>query len=442
MPDDLDSRRRRRPHRHPRFDFRAQSHQDAHASDQAHPSVIPDHPLIPGRHADLISTPAALSELIGQLRAAGSFAYDSEFIGELSFYPKLCLIQTATTQRVALIDALAGLDLTEFWSLLADPAVEKVVHAGQQDLEPVLRHLKRAPANILDTQIAAGFAGFAYPAGLSKLVRELVGVSLGKAFTFTHWDQRPLSNVQLRYAADDVRYLPAVRSALGQRLKQLGYEAWAKEESAALEDPALYQMDPATARLRLRGAGSLAGRNAAALRELVVWRHDAAWRHDSPPRSYVKDRVLVDMAKSLPASVEALRRIRGLPRPVEEAEGRNIIAAVSRGISAPEAQCPASDHAEENPSERFAGDALWAAVQTWCHGHSIDPNIVGSRQELLRYYRQARGGAASDSRITRGWRSQFLGQFLSDFLAGRQGLTLAWTDSTLRAVPAPDSRQA
>ncbi|MGH8612402.1 MAG: ribonuclease D, partial [Gammaproteobacteria bacterium] len=115
-----------------------------------------------------------MSELIGRVRAAGTFAYDSEFIGELTYIPKLCLIQLATTREVALVDPLAnGIDLSPFWELVCDPSVEKVVHAGQQDIEPVVRHVGRVPSNVFDTQIAAGFAGMAYPTSLSRLVGEI-----------------------------------------------------------------------------------------------------------------------------------------------------------------------------------------------------------------------------------------------------------------------------
>src|SRR5205807_3154168 len=108
------------------------------------------------------------------------------------------------------------------------------VHAGEQDIEPVIRHLDRPAANIFDTQIGGGFIGLPYPMSLSKLVAEMTGARLGKGLTFSHWDQRPLSAVQLRYAADDVRYLPAVRAEIGKRLDKLGHAAWAAEECATL----------------------------------------------------------------------------------------------------------------------------------------------------------------------------------------------------------------
>jgi ribonuclease D len=132
-------------------------------------------------------------------------------------------------------------DLTPFWELLCDPAVEKIVHAGDQDVEPVVRHLNRSPANFFDTQIAAGFCALPYPVSLSKLVMELTGAKLGKGLTFTHWDQRPLSPMQLRYAADDVRYLPAVRAELGRRLEKSHHAGWAKEECEALCDASQYR---------------------------------------------------------------------------------------------------------------------------------------------------------------------------------------------------------
>src|SRR4051812_39167381 len=213
---------------------RAQSHDSAHAESADSAGPPPEHPLIPRGAAPLIATDAELEKLIEHLRASGSFAYDSEFIGELTYIPKLCLIQVATAERVALIDPLAKIDLNPFWMAICDPSIEKIVHAGEQDVEPVIRLTGKKPANLFDTQIAAGFAGMAYPVSLSKLVNELVGARLGKGLTFSHWDQRPLSAVQMRYAADDVRYLPALRAELGRRIDALGHSEFAREECAEL----------------------------------------------------------------------------------------------------------------------------------------------------------------------------------------------------------------
>lgn len=421
--------------RNPRHDYRARAHASAHAEGENHVhAAIPDHPLIPKGQADLITTQAALVDLIAQLRAAGSFAYDSEFIGELSYHPKLCLIQVAIPSRISLIDPLAEVDLAQFWELLADPAIEKIVHAGEQDIEPVHRLTGIAAANLFDTQIAAGFIGLAYPVGLSKLVKEIIGVALGKGFTFTHWDQRPLSLVQMRYAADDVRYLPALRAEIGRRLENTGHAAWATEECQALCDPLRYEVDPLADFTRLRGATSLPPQNAAVLRELFLWREHAAHNHDTPPRSYLRDEILVDMARKPPTELEHLKRVKGLPRPVEAEEGSPIIEAVQRGLATPEEDRPILHLPEETPTERFAIDALWDLVQTWCHGRSIDPAIVASRNEIARFMRERFAGRASNAPILRGWRGELLGQHLLDFLASRKELTLRWTDGALRAV--------
>ncbi|MGE5610645.1 MAG: ribonuclease D [Bacillota bacterium] len=399
--------------------------------------------MIPRGPVALIDKPEDLTELIQDLRSVGSFAYDSEFIGEMSYHPKLCLIQVATHKRVALVDPLAGLDLTEFWKLIADPAVEKVVHSGQQDLEPVFRQLHQRATRIFDTQIAAGFIGLAYPVGLSKLVRELTGVQLGKGFTFTHWDHRPLTNVQLRYAADDVRYLPAVRAAIGKRLETSGHESWVAEECEAICDPALYCLDPAADFMRVRGANALSPKNLAILRELVIWRDAAAQRHDMPPRTLLKDEILIELSRSPVTEVAGLAKVRGLPRPVEASEGERIVATTQKGLAVPEDQWPALATVEESPTERFAVDSLWATVQAWCTGHRVDPGLAASRQEIARLYRdlQANGSLPNDHRLMRGWRGQLLGEVLIQFLRGSAAMQLQWQNGSLcSTVAGPSSK--
>ena len=402
----------------------------------------PEHPLIPRGHSALLNRPDQLHDLIDHLRAAGSFAYDSEFIGELTYIPKLCLIQVASTQRVALIDPLADLDLTPFWELIADASVEKIVHAGQQDLEPVVRHINRSPANIFDTQIAAGFAALAYPTALVKLVRELTGARIGKGMTVSHWDRRPLSSMQLRYAADDVRYLPAIRAELQKRLAKYGHADWVRAECQSLCDATLYQFDAEVQINRVRGSGLVSAAARPLLRELVIWRNAAAELHDVPPRSFLRDEILVDLARHPVHDVADLSRVRGLPRPVQQAHGPDIIAAIARGVGAPAAAiAPANEQnpghfAEESPTDKFRTDSLWALFQCLCLGRGIDPNLVASRQDIVYLYRCRNDeNEPDDLRLLYGWRRDAVGQLLLQILRSEKSAQVAWTDSGLGLRP-------
>jgi ribonuclease D len=427
-----------RRRRYSRADHRARSHENAHAEGADDAGVAdapprPHHPLVTNAPPSLVTTDEQLAGLIDHLRAAGSFAYDSEFIGELTYFPKLCLVQTATVERVALIDPLADLDLRPFWELIADRSVEKVVHAGQQDIEPVFRHIDRPAANVFDTQVSAGLAGLPYPLSLSKLVQEVAGARLGKGLTFSHWDQRPLSAMQLRYAADDVRYLPLVRNDLGKRLASLGHERWASEECAALCDPVLYRFDPDENYLRVRGASSLQPRNLAVLRELTIWRDATAREENVPPRAFLKDEILLDLARSPVKTVEKLDRVRGLPRPVEKAHGRTIVESTLRAMATPAPNLPAGREIEPTPTERFRSDSMWAAAQVLCAGRSIDPAVVLSRQDCGELYRAlASGQDASDLRVMKGWRRDALGDRLARLFTGTEQALLRWSDGSLR----------
>jgi len=423
-----------------RSNHRARNHESAHAESAQGDTTDPQvsHPLVSTKKASVVQTQPQLTQLIEQLRQAGRFAYDSEFIGELSYVPKLCLIQVAWTADVVLIDPLAKIDLRPFWELVADPSVEKVVHAGEQDVEPVFRHLGRPPRNLFDTQIAAGFVGLPYPLSLSKLILEIVNAKLGKGLTFTHWDERPLSEAQLRYAADDVRYLPAVREALEQQMPSRTYLDWAREESAELAVPGVYQFDPERAYLRVRGMNALNSRQVAVLKELTIWRDQAARVDDVPPRSLLKDEIMVALARSPVKTVEKLDQVRGLPRPVEKTHGQTLVEAMDRGTRAPAANMPIVRTVEPTPREKVATDALWSIVQAHCFSQRIDPNLVTSRQEVGDLWRaivaEPNPSEAKSLRILQGWRRIAVGQWLLDLLDGRAALKIDWRHGVCQPV--------
>lgn len=386
-------------------------HEQAHADQalEASPALI-EHPLIPRGEATIITTQDQLVDLLSHLRESQSFAYDSEFIGELTYVPKLCLVQVATTKRVALIDPLANVDLAAFWQLICDPAVEKIVHAGDQDIEPVIRLGIGSPANVLDTQVLAAFAGWAYPTSLQKLVQGGLGIKLGKGLTFTHWDQRPLSAMQLRYAADDVRYLPALAEVLKEQVRAASNFGYAVEECGRRCASSFFHSDPNDQFRRIRAASNMSRTQLAILRELYIWRDATAQAQDIPPRALLRDEVLVALVRTNVKTEAELGRIRGMPRPVVARFANEILAALKRAAQLPPEQRPTGRHFEEEPADRFVIDALWAHIQCHFYDRKIDPAIGASRQQLADLYcRRKAGQNIADHPLLAGWRREIVG---------------------------------
>ena len=413
------------------MNFRSRHHHAAHLDNEPQPEV-PEMALVHRGEPLRVSTDLQLARLLEALRADGIFAYDSEFISEQSYFPQLCLVQIASRSTLALVDPLAALDMTPFWELLADPSVTKIVHAGDSDIEPVGRHLGRPAANVFDTQIGAGFIGLPYPVSLKRLVLELAGVHLGRDLGVSNWQQRPLSPVQVRYAADDVRYLLAVHAEMRARLDRLGHARHVEDECAAACDLGRFGFNRETQHLRVRGGNVLSPRSQAVLKELTAWRDASAQRSDKPPRAFLKDEVMVDLARDRPCNSGQLARVRNLPRAIAEEFGEDIVAAVVRANAVPAAALPGPEP-DVGAADKFRIDALFAVLQCVCAGLSLDQTLVASRNDVARFYQHVAHGTGGTPSLLQGWRREAVGGLLESFLQGRSAVAMSWKDGTLRA---------
>src|SRR5437764_1304805 len=139
---------------------------------------------------------------------------DTEFMSEGRYRALLCLVQIVVDDsrspsgtRIALIDTLDGVEVGPLATLLADPEIEVVLHAGRQDVAILRRAWTTTVTNVFDTQMAAGFAGAGAQTGYGNLLAQVLGRRVGKTASYTRWDARPLSDEQLSYAAEDVVHL-------------------------------------------------------------------------------------------------------------------------------------------------------------------------------------------------------------------------------------------
>ncbi|HQU13030.1 MAG TPA: HRDC domain-containing protein, partial [Thermodesulfobacteriota bacterium] len=249
----------------------------------------------------VVTDPVEFRDLVAAMRASGRVGFDTEFVGERTYFPRLCLIQLGTKTMSAAVDPLAVGDLSPLDDLLFDPSVLKLVHAGWQDLKIIHQRTGRVPAPVFDTQIAAALLGLPAQAAYASVVHEFLGAEVKKGHSYSDWAARPLSPSQLAYALDDVRYLPALHDRMVERLEREGRLSWIEPEIAALSSPASYETDPMSEYRRVKGWAALDRRRLAVLRALIAWREGEARRRDVPRRRVLADESALAIARGKPA---------------------------------------------------------------------------------------------------------------------------------------------
>ncbi len=352
----------------------------------------------------ILSTHAALSAFVDAWPANVPLALDTEFVRERTYYPRLCLIQAAVPDGLALIDALAIEDGGALVAPLADSGRVKLLHAARQDIEALLPLTGTPLAPVFDTQQAAALLGFPAQIGYAELVRQLLGVELAKGHARTDWARRPLSPEQLAYAADDVRYLPALAAALEERLEAAGRRAWMDEESGQLRDIALYRVEPAEAWRRLKGLERLDPEAFAAARALARWREQRAMDRDLPRGWVLPDAAIQELAETRPKTREALTSVATVPRGSAARAGDEILAAIHESRNAEPVEALA-ELSRPGPAQVRQMKALQQRLLTTASELGIQPEVLATRRELAALVRGVR-----DLPVLSGWRREVIGE--------------------------------
>jgi ribonuclease D len=368
-----------------------------------------------------------VAELAAQARAAGRVGIDTEFMGEGRYRALLCLVQVAVETpdgvRVEVLDPLTtDYDPAPLAAVLADPAIQVILHAGRQDVALLRREWATEVHGIFDTQVAAGFAGLRAQLGYEALLHEMVGVRLRKSASFTRWDTRPLSDEQVGYAREDVLHLTELTDALQSALTARGRLDWALEECRALEE-ASDEREPDTIFNRLPRINSLEPAQRAVALELVRWREETARENDRPVPSVLADAPLVEVAKRRPASLDRLAQIRGLNESTLRRRGRAILGVVERGRTREpipvDGDRPAPTDANDAPLIAL-GEAL---VRARAAEAGLAYELIAARADLQRVVTAVRLGEPDpDVRTLQGWRREVVGTELLELLQGRRSL--------------------
>jgi ribonuclease D len=358
-----------------------------------------------------ITDRTVLDTRLAPLRAPAIVGIDTEFLREKTYFAQLCLLQVATTDDAWCVDTLAlGADtdqgaLSALRAPFGDTGIVKILHAARQDLEVLWPHTG-AMRNVFDSQLAAALCGAPAQIGYAALVNDLLEVQLAKSETRTDWSRRPLSEAQLRYALDDVRYLLPVHAALCERLQRAGRMVWFQEDSAAAEAAAQFEVQPATAWLRLKGLAQLDEHRQRLAQALAAWREQRAMKSNRPRGWLLPDAALRDIVLRVPRSSSELGAIAELPEGIRNNSGSAILELVS------EAQVP--NPPPPLPPRTRPEPAQLARVQRLLDTTRAVATELRVATEVLATRRDAEALAAGDSAIAplQGWRRAIVGEKL------------------------------
>jgi ribonuclease D len=365
-----------------------------------------------------VTTQDALQELCRRMASVSWVALDTEFMREKTYYPQLCLLQLATPDWAACVDPLADLDLAPLYEQLFRTDVTKVLHAAGQDMEIFFHQHGRLPTPLFDTQLAAPVLGYADQIGYGNLVAEVLGERLEKAHSRADWSLRPLSEEQLRYAADDVIYLASLYVVMRERLEQLGRLAWLDEDFAALADPGRYASPPELAWQRVKGAERCKGAQLSVLQALAAWRETTAQARNLPRGWLLKDDALLDIARHQPGDLDALGRIRGLQERFLKSHGTALLGLIEAARQRkPDADTRGTRPDRLSPAEEAVADLLMAVVRLRGMEHSLHPSVLASRKDLARLVQ-----GDSGTGLLQGWRRTLIGAELQAILQGERTL--------------------
>lgn len=383
----------------------------------------------PLRDADfaMLADEADLADWCAALPQRTVVAFDTEFVSEDCYQPELCLVQLAWLDeqgetRLAVLDPLPIRDLLPLWETLAAAGRELVIHSGRQELVFFLQALGRRPAELFDVQLASGLIGLEYPAGYSSLVGKLLGAGLHKGETRTDWRRRPLTTRQVQYALDDVRHLIPLRNEIIARLEQLGRRDWLREEMGHWQD----EVEASLTRDRWRrvaGAGGLAPRELAVVRELWQWRDEQAQRANRPARFMLRDDLIVEMARRKTADEHRMGAIRGMEHRNVKRAMPELAACVRRALELPEEELPDRFAGEPITSRPVLGQFLAAVLASVCREKDVAPALLGGPNEVREFIGWRLGERRqSPPPLAVGWRAEVVGKLLDQMLAGEMAV--------------------
>ncbi|MCA9088338.1 MAG: HRDC domain-containing protein [Planctomycetaceae bacterium] len=375
----------------------------------------------------LITTQPEFDALCERIRAAGRVAFDTEFVAESYYRPRLCLLQFGLPDGEVCVDPFEVHDLSAWWDIMADEETTIIIHGGREEVRFCYFATQRPPGKLIDVQIAEGLLSRGFPISHGNLVQRVLGKSVHGKETRSDWERRPLTPHQLEYAAEDVRHLIDIWTKQEQQLKKLGRLDWAWTEfQRFVNDIVADENRPGW--LRLPSVARLKSRELAVAQALFNWRDKRASDLDKPARFILRDDLLMELAKRAPRTVKDLNVTRGMNRRDYQRLADEMLEVIASAANLPDDQLPPRVTNPQHPQQdEVLGRILGLALANRCQELGLSMSIVGTSADLnnvVRWYLLEQD-SAPPPKLLDGWRKELCGELLTDVLEGNVVLRVA-----------------
>ncbi len=360
-----------------------------------------------------VDSETELARLCDKWSAQAALAIDTEFMRSQTFYPKTGLLQIGDGEGCYLIDPIAIADFTPLKALLIKPGVTKVIHSCSEDLDVFSTLLGVVPQPLLDTQIAAAYAGYGFSVGYANLLKAVMGIEIPKSETRSDWLQRPLSQSQLKYAAMDVAYLLVVYGKLLKILRQNQRLSWVQEDCEELIANASAEETHDSYYRKVKLAWQLNRQELAVLQALCAWRERQARIEDIPRNRVMKERTLWELAKRKTVKEALLYKVDGLMARTIKVEGETLVNIIAEVVKRDRSTYPSRLPPPLTTEQGELVKRLKAVVNDKAQALGLPVEVLVRKKDYEYIVRSRRefGGYQLPERL-QGWRRAVIGDDL------------------------------
>ncbi|QKX02618.1 ribonuclease D [Wolbachia endosymbiont of Dirofilaria (Dirofilaria) immitis] len=361
----------------------------------------------------LITTMSDLDDMCEELIAKKPkfIAVDTEFIrNNLTYYPKLSLIQISYEEGSFIVDVLAPeIDLSLVKKVMLNQEITKVFHSCRQDIESLFTVFKCIPTPIFDTQVAAMFCHYYYNfISYSKLVEQYQGIVLNKVKAKnSDWLKRPLSEDQLDYAVSDVVHLYDLHQILHDKLKEKNRIGWFQEEMESVVDMDKYLHSPKDAWKRIKFNYRANPRLILTVKAVSEWQETLAQRYNRNRNRVINNSIISGfIERNVERIDEILDDLKENAKNIKEEDLLEFVDIFNEN----EKNFMQQNYTLSNYHDRSVFDMLSVILESKCKENNISRKLVSSKAEL------ASSISGQIDKLFKGWRYDFFGKSVESFL--------------------------